>query len=243
MPETPPIALRTAAITDIGRVRRQNEDRFLRDDEAGVYVVADGIGGLPGGAAAAQSCIDAIEAQLPAFASLKTAADLVPVLHEANQQVLDLGRRVSPGLGMGTTVVCTAIKGDRLFLAHVGDSRCYLVRNGEAQMLTEDHSLGNDLAKSGARPPMDFDEHQLSALTRCMGQPEPPEVDVAEETLRSGDILLLATDGVSRVIPDTELPGLLNGEEPLSQRLANLIEFVNDRGAPDNSTAVLIAVD
>ncbi len=243
MSDKPSITLRTAAITDIGRVRRQNEDRFLRRDDVGFYAVADGIGGLPGGAAAAQACIEALDEQTPAVAEVNESSDLIPLIHAANRRVVKLAQRVSPQLGMGTTLICTVVRGDQLHLAHVGDSRCYLIRDGATQLLTTDHSLANDLARSGASTPAGYDDYQLGALTRCIGQPDDPEIDVAEQTLRPGDLVLLASDGISRVIPDAELPELLGGEAALAERLAGLIELVHERGAPDNATAVLLVVD
>ncbi len=243
MPDTPTIALRSAAITDIGRVRRQNEDRFLRSEEHAFFAVADGIGGLPGGAAAAQACIDALHAGAESLAALSALADLVPLMHAANRRVLALAERVSPQLGMGSTLLCGAVRGDRLLLSHVGDSRCYLIRAGTARRLTLDHSLANDLARIGGPLPADLDDYQLSALTRCIGQLEPPEVDLIEERLRPGDLVLLATDGVSRVVPDAELATQLGGSAAPAARLSQLIRTVNQRGAPDNATAILLLVD
>ncbi len=243
MPETSPIALRTAAITDIGRVRRQNEDRFLCSDEASFYAVADGIGGLPGGAAAAQACVDSLRDHLTELEAVEASADLVPILQAANDHVFNLGMRLSPYLGMGCTLVCATIKAGQLHLAHVGDSRCYLLREGRAIMLTLDHSVANEYVRTGSEPPIDYSPAQLGALTRCIGQPDTPQIDVAQEPLQSGDRILLASDGVYRVIADEEFPDLLGGDRPLSERLSDLVKLVNERGAPDNATAVLIVVD
>ena len=205
--------------------------------------MADGIGGLPGGAAAAQACIEALAEQTEMISAVTAAGDLKPLVLAANRHVVRLARRVSPQLGMGTTLICAAVRNGRLHIAHVGDSRCYLLREGACRLLTTDHSLANDLARIGTSPPAEYDDYQLGALTRCIGQPEDPEIDVAEESLRPGDLVLLASDGVSRVIGDAELPDLLGGEATLTERLSHLIELVHERGAPDNATAILLVVD
>ena len=243
MPESSRIAVRSAAITDIGRVRRQNEDRFYRSDATSLYAVADGIGGLPGGAAAAQSCIDSLVDRFAGGIALRTAADFVPIVHAANSQVLDLGKRISPQLGIGSTLLCASIQGNRLLLAHVGDSRSYLIREHHVTALTEDHSVANELRRTGSDSPLPLDTHQLAALTRCIGQPTPPDVDVAEHQLIAGDYVLLATDGVSRVLSERDFLPLLTASGTLSERLAQLIAAVNQRGAPDNATAILLAID
>ena len=241
--ESSRIALRSAAITDIGRVRRQNEDRFYRSDEAAFYAVADGIGGLPRGAAAAQSCIDALSDRFEHGVAHIDSAYIVRAIHAANSQVIELGKRISPQLGIGSTLVCASIQDDRLILAHVGDSRAYLIRDGLASPLTEDHTVANELKRTGSDSPIPLDLHQMGALTRCLGQPTPPEVDVAERTLCAGDLVFLASDGVSRILRDIELPKLLTTAGTLVERLANVIALVNERGAPDNATAILIAIE
>ena len=163
-------------------------------------------------------------------------------IHAANSHVLDLGKRVSPQLGIGSTLVCAAIYDRRLLVAHVGDSRGYLIREGSVLPLTEDHSVANEMKRNGSKSPVPLDDHQLGALTRCMGQPMPPEVDIVEKPLQPGDYVFLASDGVSRVVREHELPELLTMAGSLIERLAGVIALVNERGAPDNATAILIQI-
>lgn len=231
----------SAAITDIGRVRRQNEDRFLLLNPPGFFGVADGIGGLPAGALAAQATVDELAAGIDA-PTLRRPGDLIALLHRVNHHVQGIGGEISPGVGIGCTLTCGLFQSDRVWIAHVGDSRCLLLRDGAFTLLTEDHSVENEARRRRARgEQITVHERYRAALTRCIGQVEPPEVDVIEQELRPGDQILFATDGVTRVIGEAELAGLLDTDRPQSDRLADLIELVNRRGGPDNATAVLVA--
>lgn len=246
MPRPSAFTIRSTAITDIGRVRRQNEDRFLRSDATLLYAVADGIGGLPGGAQAAQAAIDALTSAAGRPPGVTAASAFVALVQDINRLVGELGARISPNVGIGTTLTCGTIRGDQLWLAHVGDSRCYLLRADRIESLTEDHSVENDFKRRAEHgtAPVDFvlTERNRQALTRCIGQPEHPEVDIVERTLAVGDRLLFVTDGVSRVVPEDDLLRLLDRDAPATLRLADLISTVNSRGGPDNATAVLIEI-
>src|SRR5688500_3297145 len=118
------LSLRAAALTDIGRVRRENEDRFLLNEEAMLFGVADGVGGLPGGAEAAQLAIEEISGLLH-DAPIDSVPDLNSAVQKANRMVATLGQEISPAMGIGTTLTIGCIRGSKLILAHVGDSRCY----------------------------------------------------------------------------------------------------------------------
>src|SRR3954470_10900221 len=126
--------LRAAALTDIGRVRRENEDRFLLDEKAAVFGVADGVGGLPGGAEAAQQAVDEVAG---AFRNLAEGGepDLVAIVHRANEMVQKLGQRLSPNMGIGTTLIFGYVRDGQMRIAHVGDSRCYARQNGSFERL------------------------------------------------------------------------------------------------------------
>src|SRR5690606_25577773 len=123
------MTFRSAALTDIGRVRRQNEDRFLRNETLGAFGVADGVGGLPGGALAARAAIEQLEAALETHRP-QQAEELVPLVREINGKVSAMGTSISPGIGIGTTLTFGVIVAARLLLAHVGDSRCYRLSGG-----------------------------------------------------------------------------------------------------------------
>ncbi|HEY0968704.1 MAG TPA: PP2C family serine/threonine-protein phosphatase [Opitutaceae bacterium] len=235
--------LSSAALTDIGRVRRQNEDRFLRDEARAAYGVADGVGGLPGGAEAAQRALDVV-AQALAAASPLAAEDLIAIAQTANTNVGALGQAMSPNVGIGTTLTFGVFRDSALFLANVGDSRCYRIRSGELTLLTEDHSVENEARQRRAKGEQVFvHEHYRNALTRCIGQPTPPEVDVQTLPIASGDLYLFVTDGVTRMLSEMDLLRVLSRPIPLQERLVEVVRWANARGGPDNSTAVLIHVE
>lgn len=234
--------LRAAALTDIGRVRRRNEDRIVLDEETRLFGVADGIGGLPGGAEAAQLAVEAVKGRMRIAGT--TEPDLAAAVREANETVADLGRRLNPLSGIGTTLTVGSFRGPELRLAHVGDSRCYVARAAEFTLLTEDHSVENEARRRRARgEPAYYQPSQRAALTRCIGQPPPLEIDLCVRPLAAGDRYLFCTDGITRVIPDGELAGLV-GSAGTPQLLAELlVAQALRRGGPDNATAVVVFVD
>lgn len=237
------MTLRSAALTDIGRVRRQNEDRFLRNEALRAFGVADGVGGLPGGALAARAAMEQLEAALEQIRP-ERAEQLVPIVRDINGAVSALGTDISPGIGIGTTLTFGVFVQGKLLLAHVGDSRCYRLSSGRLELLTEDHSVENEARQRRQRgEQVEFAERYRNALTRCIGQPVDLQVDVSEHPLAAGDVILFASDGVTRVVNEGELAMLIGGSDPLDERLNRLIERVNEQGGPDNSTAVLVLVD
>lgn len=235
-----PLSFRAAAITDIGRVRRQNEDRFICDEARGVFGVADGVGGLPAGAQAARAAIDSLVESI-ATETPATAAAWLPLIAAANSAVVAKGQQVGGRLGIATTLTVGAIRGPDLLLAHIGDSRCLLHRAGKSICLTTDHSAENEAKLDASLPPPPA-KWRL-ALARCLGQPEGLNPDFLTQSLQPADLLLFATDGITRVAGEEEIFACLTGsEKPLSERLASLIEFTHARGAPDNATAVLVEI-
>lgn len=235
--------LRSAAFSDIGRVRRMNEDRFLHEPATGLFGVADGVGGLPGGAEAAQNAADEVTARIRAVANGQ-APDLAQIVDRVNQQVRALGRTISPATGIGSTLTFGLFRDGAMHVAHVGDSRCYLWRKGELVQLTEDHSVENEARQRRARGEVVYyHEANRNALTRCIGQPGSPEVDLVNRPLQAGDRYLFCTDGVTRLIRNQELGELLAQPGEPEKVLREIIELAVRRGGPDNATGVLVVVD
>jgi len=236
------LTLHAAAATDIGRVRRENQDRFLLDAAGRLFGVADGIGGLPGGAEAAQLAVEAFARWMATDAS--PDPDLAAALRDANDSVALLGRRISPAVGIGTTLTVGSLAGSSLRLAHVGDSRCYGWRAGQLELLTEDHSVENEARRRRARgEQVYFQPSQRGALTRCIGQPPPLEVDVTVRALLPGDRYVFCTDGISRLVADLELRDLLAATDEPQAVVDRLVEVALKRGGPDNATAVAVHVE
>jgi serine/threonine protein phosphatase PrpC len=233
--------LRSAALTDIGRIRRANEDRLLRDETLNLYGVADGVGGLPGGAEAAQCAIDVVH---HAVQTSNGEPDLEQITLEANTAVSQLGVRLSPHFGIGTTLTFGLFRAGFLRMAHVGDSRCYAIRQGQFECLTIDHSVENEARARRARGELIWvSEQHRNALTRCIGQTAPLEVDLSEHTVEAEDRYLFSSDGVTRLIREEELGELLAMKAEPQKILQEIIDLANLRGGLDNSTGVLVFVD
>lgn len=237
------LSIRAAALTDIGRVRRENEDRFLLDEASLLFGVADGVGGLPGGAEAAQLSVDDFSGALHALTAGQEP-DLVVIVRHTNEMVGQLGQRLSPATGIGTTLTAGCIRGGELRVAHVGDSRCYAARGKDFVCLTEDHSVENEARLRRARGEIVYyHEANRNALTRCIGQPTPPDVDVIVRPIAAGDRYLFCTDGVTRMIPDSELASILWKFDTPKAAIEEIVQLAVRRGGPDNATAVAIFVD
>jgi serine/threonine protein phosphatase PrpC len=231
---------RSAALTDIGKTRFENEDRFLRDDALGLFGVADGIGGLPGGGEAAERTVQEILLGVQQGGEL----DLVALTQAVSQSVQDLGQEINPPYGIGTTLTFGILKDSQLKLAHVGDSRAYVLQKGDFLMLTEDHSVENEAKRLRARGEhIVVSAENRNALTRCIGQPGVPEVDLQEFIVTKGDRYFFTTDGICRMIADDELAEMLAGPESPEEMVKGIIDLALRRGGHDNLTAVLVFID
>jgi len=235
--------LRSAVLTDIGQQRRENQDRYLCDATLGLYGVADGVGGLPGGAEAAECATASIVRQVQA-AARTGVPDLAQIVKNANAEVLALGRELSPHLGIGTTLTFGLVRADTLHLAHVGDSRCYGWGDDRMTQLSHDHNVECEARRRRALgEEVFYHVANRQALTRCIGQTEPPEVDLLSRPLAPGERYLFCSDGITRLVRDAELSEFLAHATTPEETLRELIDLANRRGGPDNVTAVLLLVE
>ena len=235
--------LSSAAQTDIGLIRSENEDRLLCDDELRIYAVADGIGGLPGGAEAAATAIASLLQEAQAAGK---ALNLAHAFDSVNEEVLRLSAKLAPDTGLGTTLCALTITQNdkQLHLANVGDSRCYLFREGRLQQLTEDDTMENEVLRRRANgEDVVLEARYRNALTRCIGQPMPLHVQVSRHALQSGDQLLICSDGISRQIDDTGIVRRLSADLAPAAVLAALIADSLIAGGLDNATGVLVRID
>jgi serine/threonine protein phosphatase PrpC len=236
-------SIRAAALSDIGRVRPDNEDRFVCDPEAALFGVADGVGGLPGGAEAADLAIRDLSEAFRAVPR-STDPDIAKLVQHANVVVGHLGLRLSPGMGIGTTLTVGFVRHDAIKIAHVGDSRCYVAQKNEFMRLTEDHSVENEARLRRARGEVVYyHEANRHALTRCIGQPTRVDVDVVTRPIVAGDRYLFCTDGVTRMLTDHELGELVRKHSDPESGVRDIVEAAVRRGGLDNATSVLIFVD
>ncbi len=222
--------------TDTGRQRRENEDSAYV--HAPVFVVADGMGGAQAGEVASRMAIETFEEGLPA--SGPPEARLAELVRSANHRIYDRSRAEQGRAGMGTSLTAAYLDNGRLAIAHVGDSRAYLFRDGELTRLTQDHSLVDELVRQGKLTEEQAAEHpQRSIITRALG-PEPEvEVDTWTYPVRPGDVLLLCSDGLTSMISEERVGDILRSASDLDQAADRLIEEANEAGGRDNITVVL----
>jgi PPM family protein phosphatase len=232
-------------LTDIGRVREHNEDAFAVLPHLGMFVIADGMGGRDGGEIASRMAVDSLrEALENADPTVpRGVSQLVTGIELGNTRIFAAGEREPAQRGMGTTVISALVWGDRLGIAHVGDSRCYRLRGRQLDLLTEDHSLVNDHIRAGLLAPEKADSFPFRhIITRCVGTRPTVEVEKRITRMEPGDMYLLCSDGLSGLVDHWELGAVLLEQRDLRRAAARLIERANALGGTDNITAVLLRV-
>src|SRR4051812_38957124 len=227
--------------SDLGLQRQGNEDNYFV--RAPLFVVADGMGGAQSGEVASEMAVEAFGGGIPHGDS--PAEGLVHIIETANQRIHERSRSESQRAGMGTTVTAAYVGESSVTVAHVGDSRCYRVRDGELERLTDDHSLVGDLVRLGKLTEEQAETHpQRSVITRALG-PEPNVmVDVEEFGARAGDLFLVCSDGLTAMVREDKLKPLLVGHSgDLEQLGHDLIAAANAAGGRDNITVILFTLE
>lgn len=235
------IQLEAAGASDVGRVRRNNQDAFLMGES--VFAVADGMGGHLAGEVASATALEPIQAlDGRIFPDASHAVDaVVQAVVEANTRVSDKASSDTNYQGMGTTLTAAVFEGRRLHIAHVGDSRAYLLRDGTFSQITTDHTLVQHLIDEGQITSEEASTHpQRSIITRAIGVANEVEVDSLSLELEPGDVVLLCSDGLSGFVPDAEICKVLLSNRPLDDQVEQLLRRANDAGGADNITAVLL---
>lgn len=240
------IQIRHAAHTDVGRVRSENEDAYLAVPAAGLFAVADGLGGHAAGEVASRAAVRTLSERFDGRSP--TGEDIVAALEEAIREAHARIRRMAAAdravAGMGTTVTALHLDaGGRYAIGHVGDSRAYLLRDGRLRRLTRDHTYVQEMVERGRLTEEQARLHPRSSmLTRALGVEEGVEVAVYEGRARRGDRFLLATDGLTGLVPESELRELLRSERDPGPLVRRLVEAANAAGGSDNITAVVVDV-
>jgi serine/threonine protein phosphatase PrpC len=249
------LKLIVGARTDQGLVRPNNEDNFYVAEENGILVVADGMGGHASGEVASKMAIDIIRD------SLNDAGGNEPIIGKYNDDYSEVTNRIGSAMrlanmaiyeasqsdprwqGMGTTLAAVIIDDKRLSIAHVGDSRVYLIRVGDIAQLTDDHTLVYEQVKREIMTKEEADMSEMkNLLTRAVGiQPE-VEVDLDELSLSDGDVLVLCTDGLSSMVADDDILSVVTSIEDPSAACDRLVDMANDNGGQDNITVVVASM-
>jgi serine/threonine protein phosphatase PrpC len=260
-----PVKVSVFGKTDLGRTREHNEDTFLVADlstgnaslhpevrlhEVGqrgsLFMVADGMGGAAAGELASAMAADLIYRHLATVWAADDDASpdqfayrMREAVELANQQIFAYAREHPEVRGMGTTVTAAGVNGDDLYLAQIGDSRAYLVRNGEAIQLTKDQSLMQRLVDAGELTEEEAEQSERrNIILQALGPDARVKVDLTHQTLRRGDTLIICSDGLSGLVRREEFSEMVSHHPELPELCAGLIDLANERGGPDNITVV-----
>ena len=229
------------SLTDVGRQRNANEDDLFAAADAGLFAVADGMGGARAGEVAAKAAVE----QLAALEQKEEVGEreLATVVEEANRRIHELSQSDEALAGMGTTMTAVSVGDGEVAIAHVGDSRAYRLRGDELERLTHDHSLVDEMVRAGRLTPEEAEVHpQRSIITRALGPEAQVEVERMTYPARSGDVYLICSDGLTTMVPEDDLGAILRGRSSLRQAAEDLVRVANEAGGRDNITVVLFRV-
>ncbi|TBL78337.1 Stp1/IreP family PP2C-type Ser/Thr phosphatase [Paenibacillus thalictri] len=237
--------------TDIGRVRAVNEDSVLVRHDVGGYalaIVADGMGGHQAGDLASQMAIDMIREELrpihTGMSKEQCKQAIQAAIENANRDIFEFASNREEYHGMGTTVVAVAASGDYAVIGHVGDSRAYKINSESMEQLTEDHSLVNELVKSGQITREEASHHpRRNVVTRALGTEPTIKVDVLELNWQQGDMLLLCSDGLSSLVRSDVIFDIVLADSGLEDKVERLVGEALAAGGDDNISVILIAND
>jgi serine/threonine protein phosphatase PrpC len=226
------------ASSDVGHLRSGNEDSFLVDDRLALYAVADGMGGHQAGEVASATALEALRAAVASGQALDAA------IVGANSAVFQKAATDHALAGMGTTLTAAAILGEStLLIGHVGDSRAYRIREGVLEQLTEDHSLVEELVREGRLSPEEAEVHpQRSIITRALGIDPHVDVDLYTIEARTGDRILICSDGLTNMVRDVEVLRVAGLESDPRLAADRLVDAANAAGGEDNTTVVVVDV-
>ena len=244
----PSLSWEFAALTDVGRLRAHNEDAVHVDSALGLAVLADGMGGYKGGEVASAMAISLIHASFGrwfAQAGLQAPARVVrralqAATDDANASILAAGTTNPELQGMGTTLVLAAFRPQRVLVGHIGDSRCYRLRNDKLEQLTRDHSLRQQQLDAGAITAEEaLNSPNRNLVTRAVGVEPQVLLEMHEHSARPGDLYMLCSDGLSEMVPDGKLFTLLRHDVELQKKASLLVAIANDNGGRDNISVIL----
>jgi len=248
----------SGGVSDLGRVRSNNEDCFRIVEPLHLFIVSDGMGGEAHGEVAsalavetiAKHCKEGLENPAteyfgdPQTGICERTRRLSSAVHLANRKIFESAEQNPEQHGMGATLTAAWIDGSTLSIAHVGDSRAYLLRSGGLQQLTSDHSLVAEQVRRGILTTAEADESDMqSVLLRALGTHPDVDVDAEEHTLFPQDVLLMCSDGLTRMVTEPEIAGTLQVETNPQTAAEKLVELANDSGGADNITVIVIRLE
>ena len=248
----------SGGVTDMGRVRTNNEDCYKIVEPLHLFVLSDGMGGEAHGEIASAMAVETVVNHCLDIESNPAARvigrvdpnwsdrtrRLSTAVHLANKNIFKSAEEDPDRHGMGATLTAAWIDGAKLSIAHVGDSRAYLLRSGSLLQLTRDHSLVAEQVRRGILTAAEADESEMqSVLLRALGAQAEIEVDAEEHTLFPRDVLLLCSDGLTRMVTEPEIAGMLQAETDPTRASEKLVALANERGGPDNISVVAVRLE
>lgn len=250
------MAIEHAGMTDVGMRRDHNEDAYCVNPDHNLFIVCDGMGGHAAGEVASRIAVDTVEKFTAATGNdmditwpfeydeqLSLNANRIrTAIRLANQNLIAHIQERKEFKGMGTTIVCSIISGSQASLGHVGDSRIYMIRDGEIRQMTRDHSWIDEQLKQGILTPEEARKHPLrNVITRALGSKDDVVVDVMDTRLIDGDLILLCSDGLTGMLEDHEIRDIVKTHgTDLPGACRALIESSNSHGGDDNVTVILL---
>jgi serine/threonine protein phosphatase PrpC len=249
------MALEFGAQSDIGCVRKNNEDSYRTAAEMNLFVLSDGMGGLEAGEVASRLAVDTVlarcrEAELnPSLALIGEPIEgvtgpsnqLASAIRSANDAIYRTSQQGAGQQGMGATIVAVWCTDERMSVAHVGDSRIYRLRGGELEQLTQDHSFVAEQVRQGKMTEQEASTSTMqNVLIRALGIDPTVEVDVSEELLMEADTVLLCSDGLTRELSDAQIAAVLGKSEEPQAAASQLVDLAKQAGGGDNVTVIVL---
>lgn len=229
--------MRSTGLSDVGKMRQNNEDSYFFNSDNKLFIVADGLGGHSAGEVASNMAVTHLSTNPP-----DNIDDLVERLTEANTKVHNEAQNLSND--MATTVSALMIYDSKAHVAHVGDSRVYLIRTGNVYCITDDHTPVMESVRSGIITEEQAKYHPLRhMLSRTIGTQPQVDIDVMTVDVEVDDLFLLCTDGLSNLLEENDMFNIISTSSSLEEGAQNLIDLANERGGTDNITVVLVQVD
>jgi PPM family protein phosphatase len=244
-----------AARSDVGRVRENNEDSLRMAPELGLFILSDGMGGQASGEVASRLTTDVVLAHchqwqsdpsMPLTGALLSGISeksnrLLSAIRCANVEIREAAAKNPQWRGMGATVVALWLEGDRMSLAHVGDSRAYRFRAGQLEQLTQDHSFVAEQVRRGILTQAEADHSKLqNVLLRALGADPEVDIDIEEQLVLAGDSLLLCSDGLTREVSDAQIAAILKRADCAQSAAVQLINLANQGGGEDNISVIVL---
>lgn len=238
--------MKTFSMTDIGRRREINQDYMFTSETAvgnlpNLFLVADGMGGHKAGDYASRFTVEKIIEFISRSGEKEPVALMKEAVTDANTMLLHEANEDTLKSGMGTTIVAATIDGEKLYTANVGDSRLYVINHEEITQITRDHSLVAEMVRLGEMNKEEAKEHpDKNIITRAIGVLPEVAVDFFETNLKSGDTVLMCSDGLTNMIEDEEIKRIVLGQRDIVEKAEKLVETANLNGGRDNITVVLV---